>query len=215
MLWAGRLALQAGCDRGSPVALGGSRTDQVIDAMARMQAAWKSMASPWTPCDRLFAAPHLRAGDGTRTRDNRLGKPMLYQLSYARKPWFLHCDRVSYVCRVSATTPATTPARFKPSPRRIPGHQPEANRPHAPYRCTPADERPRTLAPPGYQPANVRRGDQLSKKDVAGPAVTPTSTCVHAVAKAPYTRRADRPQPGSAGWGRTLPANSRPTVCPA
>ncbi len=25
-----------------------------------------------------------RAGDGTRTRDNRLGKPMLYQLSYTR-----------------------------------------------------------------------------------------------------------------------------------
>ena len=29
--------------------------------------------------------PVIGAGDGTRTRDIRLGKPTLYQLSYARK----------------------------------------------------------------------------------------------------------------------------------
>ena len=28
------------------------------------------------------------AGNGDRTRDPRLGKPMLYQLSYARTRWF-------------------------------------------------------------------------------------------------------------------------------
>lgn len=30
-----------------------------------------------------------RAGDGIRTRDNRLGRPILYQLSYTRETWDL------------------------------------------------------------------------------------------------------------------------------
>ncbi len=36
------------------------------------------------PSRPLWRSTGERAGDGTRTRDKRLGRPMLYQLSYTR-----------------------------------------------------------------------------------------------------------------------------------
>ena len=36
------------------------------------------------PAERRFPSKSLEAGDGARTRDTWLGKPVLYQLSYVR-----------------------------------------------------------------------------------------------------------------------------------
>lgn len=40
--------------------------------------------APWQPLPRTVSPPGAGAGNGIRTRDTKLGKLVLYQLSYAR-----------------------------------------------------------------------------------------------------------------------------------
>ena len=62
--------------------------------------------------------PVIGAGDGTRTRDIRLGKPTLYQLSYARKECgfiqflYLHVNnkKNSFIQRVPFRSSLSEPA---------------------------------------------------------------------------------------------------------
>ena len=53
------------------------------------------------------AAELLGAGDGIRTRDQELGKLLLYQLSYARS------GGSAIVALLAAPPPATPPARMR------------------------------------------------------------------------------------------------------
>ncbi len=61
----------------------------------RSLAAWNLAHREYAEKAKSRAEARLGAGDGIRTRDNRLGKPALYQLSYSR----VHCPLHSIASR--------------------------------------------------------------------------------------------------------------------